>query len=123
MTTTMRSLLAAAAIAFIASPAYAGCDIVNFPETHVSTDASIDELRAAGSAIQKGNAELEKFNQCIEKMAKDKLPKSATKDEIAAREAEINKNTDAYNKSLDNLQKAATDYNAAVKAYKARSQG
>ena len=123
MTPTMRSLLAAAAIAFVASPAYAGCDMVNFPETHVATDASIDELRTAGTAIQKGNADLEKFNQCIEKMSKEKLPKDATKEEIAAREAEITANTDAYNKSLDNLQKAATEYNEAVKAYKARSQG
>ena len=123
MTPTIRSLLAAAAIAFIASPAYAGCDIVNFPETHVSKDSNIEQLRAAGTTIQKGNAELEKFNQCIDKMAKEPLPKDATKDQIAAHEAEVSKTTDAYNKSLDNLQKAATEYNEAVKAYKARSKG
>jgi len=123
MTPTTRCLLAAAVLGFIASPAYAACDMVTFPETHISKDATIDELRAAGTAIQKGNAELEKFNMCIDKMAKVKLPKDASKEEIAAREAEITKNTDAYNKSLDNLQKAAGEYNEAVKAYKARSQG
>ena len=123
MTPTTRCLLAAAVLGFIASPAYAGCDLVTFPETHVSTKANIDELRTAGTAIQKANADLEKFNQCIDKMAKEPLPKDATKEQIAAREAEINKNTDAYNKSLDNLQKAAAEYNEAVKAYKARSQG
>jgi hypothetical protein len=123
MTPTIRSLLAAAAIAFVASPAYAACDVVNFPETHVSKDAGIEELRSAGTTIQKANAELEKFNQCIDKMAKKPLPKDATKEQIAAHEAEVSKNTDAYNKSLDNLQKAATEYNAAVQAYKARSKG
>lgn len=123
MTPTTRCLLAAAVLGFIASPAYAACDMVNFPETHVSKDSDIDQLRAAGTAIQKGNADLEKFNQCIDKMAKEPLPKDASKEAIAAREAEISKNTDAYNKSLDNLQKAAGEYNEAVKAYKARAKG
>lgn len=123
MTPTMRSLLAAAALLFVASPAFAECDMVVFPETHIGKDATADQLREVGTKIQEANAKLEKYNQCIDKMTKDKLPADATKDQIAAREAEINKHTDAYNKALDNLSKAAAEYNEAVKAYKARSQG
>jgi chromosome segregation ATPase len=123
MTPTTRSLLAAAVLVFVASPAFAECDMVVFPETHIGKDATAEQLRTVGTSIQQANAKLEKYNACIDKMIKDKMPADATKDQIAAHEAEINKHTDAYNKALDNLSKAATEYNEAVKAYKARSQG
>ncbi|HKJ74581.1 MAG TPA: hypothetical protein VKA19_10735 [Alphaproteobacteria bacterium] len=123
MTFTTRSLMAAAVLSLMASPAFAACDMVTFPETHVSKDANAKELREVGTKIQKANAELQKYNTCIDKMIKKPLPKDASKDEIAARQAEIDKNTNAYNKALDNLSKAATEYNAAVRAFKARSKG
>ncbi len=123
MTLTTRSLVAAALLTFVAGPAFAECDMVEFPEMHIDKNASNDELKADAAKIVTANKDLEKYNACIDKMMKNKPGKDATKEEVAAWNAEVNKHTDAYNKALDNLSKAATQYNEVVRAHKAADKG
>ena len=119
MTPAMRSLMAAAAICFMATPAFADCDVVNFPETHVSKNADAAELRAVATKLQEANAQLNDYSTCIDKLEADQLPADATDAQKAERQANIDMHIKAHDMSLENLQKAATEFNAAVKKYNA----
>jgi hypothetical protein len=123
MTSITRSLFAAAVLTFVAGPAFAECDMVEFPEMHVDKSASTEELQKDAAKIMSANKELQTYNACIDKMMKNKPGKDASKEDVAAWNAEVTKHTDAYNKALDNLSKAAAEYNEVAKAHKAASKG
>jgi len=117
MTPAVRSLAAVAVFTFISAPAFADCDVVNFPETHISADADADQLRAMATTLNEMNGQLNDYSTCIDKMEADAPPSSATDEEKAAFQAKVDMHVKAHDESLDNLQKAAAEFNAAVKKY------
>ena len=117
MTPVMRSLMAAAVLSFVAAPAFADCDVINFPETHISKDPTADELRDMATKLNEVNKELNDYSTCIDKMEADALPADATDAQKAERQSQIDMHVKAHDASLDNLQKTATEFNSAVKKY------
>jgi hypothetical protein len=114
MRISIKILATTAFIAAIALPAAAECVAPGAaPQIPDGTTATVDQLKAAHTAVQSYVNLLQSYQDCLE--AQIKLTQKTTKPE------ELQKLRDAGNAAIDQAKALSDNYSAQVKAFKTRA--
>jgi len=108
-------------IAF-SSQAYAECELPTAPIVPDGNVASTDELVAAQGALKAFQADLVEYRNCLAKKQEALAASSGEDEESAVAQQEAKALVEAYNNSVTKEEEAANEFNAAVRAYKARQE-
>jgi hypothetical protein len=119
----MRRITTTATALFLfvsANAALADCSKPDMPTLPDGASASMEEMVAGQKAVKAFMADSGAYLECLDKKAADfKAPADETEEAKAAREtAHVN----TYNTAVDEQEKIANGFNAAIKAFKARSK-
>lgn len=116
MSPLSKSLLTAAL--FMSAHAFAqDCTAPATPTLPDGASASLEEMVAGQAAVKSFQADAQAYRECLDG-AMQRLRTAAEDGDAEAAEA-FKQTTDAYNASVSAEENLATDFNSAIRAYKA----